>query len=106
MKNKGSDNRLKITVRGYDVNTIEESMTKIIGQTMNLGLKFSGPIPFPIGREVVAVLRSPHKHKDSWELFEKVTHKRVIFIFDINQSHLTSFSHLQIPHSVDISIST
>ncbi len=37
-----------------------------------------GPIPLPTDREVITVIRSPHKHKDSREQFETRTHKRVI----------------------------
>lgn len=105
MKNNDSS-RLKIIVQGYDINTIQDSVLKIIRQTMDLGLKFSGPIPLPVRKEKIIVLRSPHKHKDSREQFEKRTHKRLIWVFNINTSHLNSYSHLQIPHSVDIKIST
>ncbi|WNE41823.1 MAG: 30S ribosomal protein S10 [Mycoplasmataceae bacterium] len=104
--NNNSSNKLKIIVQGYDVSTIEESVLKIIKQTMHLGLKFSGPVPLPVKREILTLLRSPHKHKDSREQFERRTHKRLIYVFNINQSHLNSYSHLQIPHSVDVKIST
>ena len=106
MKNNNSS-KLKIVVQGYDVSTIEESVAKIIGQTTSLGLKFSGPIPLPVKRELVTVLRSPHKH-GSREQFERITHKRSIIVFGVNRDHMNSYSHLQIPHSVycKISIST
>ncbi len=101
-----SSNKLKIVVQGYDVSTIEESVLKIIKKTMSIGLEFSGPIPLPMKKEVVTVIRSPHKHKSSREQFERRTHKRLILVFGIDQNHLTSYSHLQIPHSVDVKIST
>ncbi|WNE41453.1 MAG: 30S ribosomal protein S10 [Mycoplasmataceae bacterium] len=103
MKNN-SNNELKIVVQGYDISTIEESVLKIIKQTNSLKLKFSGPIPLPVKREIVTVLTSPHKHKTAREQFERRTHNRLITVFDVNQSHLEFYSRLQIPRSVYVKI--
>ena len=46
------------------------------------GARVSGPIPLPTEKEIVTILRSPHKHKDSREQFEMRTHKRLIDILE------------------------
>lgn len=45
-----------------------------------LGMKLVGPIPLPTRHKKFALLRSPFKHKKSYEHFEIRTHKRLIWI--------------------------
>ena len=44
---------------------------KIAEAAKKTGAVVSGPIPLPTEREVFTIIRSPHKHKDSREQFEK-----------------------------------
>lgn len=94
----------KIDIRGYDIKTVEDSLSKIIIQVTKMSLRFSGPIYLPVKREFITVLRSPHKHKDSREQFERRIHKRSLYIFGAEKSHSRYFSELQIPYSVKINI--
>ena len=55
-------------------------------------------------REVVTVIRSPHKHKDSREQFETRTHKRVIDILSPSSKAINAFMKLDLPAGVDINI--
>src|ERR1700735_3422694 len=95
---------LKIKVYGYDVKTVEEAISKIISQVIKIGLKFSGVIYLPVKRELVTVLRSPHKHSSSREQFERRTHKRLFYVFNVKKTHFGYFSNLQLPHSVEVRI--
>lgn len=104
MRMSENSNVLKIGICGYDVKTVEESLSKIIGQVTKMGLSFSGPIYLPVKKEFITVLRSPHKHKDAREQFERRMHKRCIYILGISKSHSSYFSDLQIPHSVEITV--
>ena len=45
-----------------------------------VGMKRVGPIPLPTRHKSFALLRSPFKHKKSYEHFEIRTHKRLIWI--------------------------
>ena len=65
------------------------------------GTKISGPIPLPTEREVVTILRSPHKDKDSREQFELRTYKRIIDIYSPNAKLLDS---IHLPAGVDIKV--
>ena len=68
------------------------------------GAKVSGPIPLPTQKEIVTILRSPHKHKDAREQFEMRTHKRVIDILYPSQKTVDSLMKLELPAGVDIEI--
>jgi small subunit ribosomal protein S10 len=45
-----------------------------------VGIKRSGPIPLPTRHKKFALLKSPFKHKKSYEHFEIRTHRRLIWI--------------------------
>ena len=72
--------KIRIRVKAYESQILEQSAAKIVETAKKTGAKVSGPIPLPTKKEVVTVIRSPHKHKDSREQFEMRTHKRVIDI--------------------------
>ena len=69
---------MRIKLKAYDHVILEQSAKIIVETAKKTGAKVSGPIPLPTQKEVVTILRSPHKYKDSREQFEMRTHKRVI----------------------------
>ena len=73
-----TNGKIRIRLKAYDPVVLEQSAVKIVDTAKKTGAKVSGPIPLPTEKEVVTILRSPHKHKDSREQFEMRTHKRVI----------------------------
>ena len=79
-KNTVTSEKIRIRLKAYDHVVLEQSAEKIVDTAKKTGAKVSGPIPLPTKKEVVTILRSPHKHKDSTEQFEMRTHKRVIDI--------------------------
>jgi len=101
---KEKNNKLKITIRGYDVTATEEAARLVSEQITRLKLNFSGPIPLPLKREVVTVPISPHKHKDSQEQFIRITHRRVIHISEISQRDLEVLSKLKISNTVALKL--
>ena len=62
----------------------------------------SGPIPLPTEKEIVTILRSPHKYKDSREQFERRTHKRLIDIINPNPKTVDAMMKLDLPAGVEI----
>ena len=64
----------------------------------------SGPIPLPTDKEIVTILRSPHKYKDSREQFEMRTHKRLIDILQPSSKTVDALMKLDLPAGVDIEI--
>ena len=99
----GSD-KIRIRLKAYDYVVLDQSAEKIVDTAKRTGAKVSGPIPLPTEKEIVTILRSPHKHKDSREQFEMRTHKRVIDILYPTQKTIESLTKLDLPAGVEIEI--
>ena len=99
----GSD-KIRIRLKAYDYVVLDQSAEKIVETAKRTGAKVSGPIPLPTQKEVITILRSPHKHKDSREQFEMRTHKRVIDILYPTQKTVDNLMKLELPAGVDIEI--
>ena len=96
--------KIRIRLKAYDAQLLEQSAEKIVDTAKRTGAKVSGPIPLPTEKEIVTILRSPHKHKDSREQFEMRTHKRVIDILYPTQKTVESLSKMELPAGVNIEI--
>ena len=96
--------KIRIRLKAYDHVVLDQSAEKIVETAKKTGAKVSGPIPLPTQKEVVTILRSPHKHKDSREQFEMRTHKRVIDILYPTQKTVDSLMKIDLPAGVDIEI--
>ena len=99
-----SSEKIRIRLKAYDHVVLEQSAEKIVDTAKKTGAKVSGPIPLPTEKEVVTILRSPHKHKDSREQFEMRTHKRVIDILYPTQKTIESLTKIELPAGVNIEI--
>ena len=96
--------KIRIRVKAYESQILDQSAAKIVETAKKTGAKVSGPIPLPTKKEVVTVIRSPHKHKDSREQFEMRTHKRVIDILYPTQKTVDTLMKVELPAGVDIEI--
>ena len=101
---KLSSQKIRIRLKGYDHEVVDQSAKKIVETAQNTGARVSGPIPLPTERNLYTVIRSPHKDKDSREEFEMRTHKRLIDILDPSSSTVDSLMRLDLPAGVDIEI--
>ena len=99
-----TNGKLRIRLKAYDSVVLEQSAAKIVDTAKKTGAKVSGPIPLQTEKEIVTILRSPHKHKDSREQFEMRTHKRVIDILYPTQKTIDSLTKIELPAGVDIEI--
>ena len=66
---------IRIRLKAYDHQVIDQSAEKIVETAKRTGASVSGPIPLPTKKEVVTILRAVHKYKDSREQFERRTHQ-------------------------------
>ena len=96
--------KIRIRLKAYDHVVLDQSAEKIVDTAKKTGAKVSGPIPLPTQREVVTILRSPHKDKDSREQFEMRTHKRVIDVLYPTQKTVEALTKLELPAGVEIEI--
>jgi len=96
--------RIRIKLKSYDHNLIDQSSQKIVETAKRTGAKVSGPIPLPTQKEIITILRATHKYKDSREQFEIKTHKRLIDILEANAKTTDALMRLDLPAGVDIEI--
>lgn len=83
---------------------MDQTAARIVETANRTGATVSGPIPLPTEKEVVTILRSPHKDKDSREQFEMRTHKRLIDIYNAGSKTVEALTKLDPPAGVDIKI--
>ena len=95
---------IRIRLKAYDHSLIDAAAEKIVETVKRNGAKVSGPIPLPTEKEIVTILRSPHKYKDSREQFELRTHKRLIDIYNPTAKAVESLMRLDLPAGVDINV--
>lgn len=96
--------KIRIKLKAYDHNLIDLAANRIIEAASKSGSKISGPVPLPTEKEVVTVIRAPHKDKDSREQFEMRTYKRIIDIYSPSAKAVDSLMKLDLPAGVDINI--
>ena len=96
--------KIRIKLKAYDHVLIDQSARKIVDTAKKTGAKVSGPVPLPTNKEVVTILRAPHKYKDSREQFEMRTHQRLIDILLPTPKTVDSLMRLDLPAGVDIEI--
>ncbi|MBO5925649.1 MAG: 30S ribosomal protein S10 [Clostridia bacterium] len=96
--------KIRIKLKAYDHSLIDASAEKIVEAVKMTGTKVSGPIPLPTDKEIITIIRSPHKYKDSREQFELRTHKRLIDIYSPTAKTVDSLMKIDLPAGVDIKI--
>ena len=96
--------KIRVRLKSYDHVLVDTAAKKIVEVATRNGAEVSGPIPLPTEKEVVTILCSPHKYKDSREQFEMRTHKRLIDITDHNAKTVDALKRLDLPSGVEIEI--
>ena len=96
--------KIRIKLKAYDHNLIDQSAERIVETAKRTGAKISGPVPLPTQKEIITILRATHKYKDSREQFEIRTHKRLIDILEANTKTTDALMRLDLPAGVDIGV--
>ena len=96
--------KIRIRLKAYDHELIDQSAEKIVETAKRTGAKVSGPIPLPTEKQIVTILRAVHKYKDSREQFERRTHKRLIDINNPSPKTVEALMSLDLPAGVEIEI--
>ena len=99
-----ASDRIRVRLRGFDVELIDQSSRAIVQTVSKAGAKVAGPIPLPTRINKYTVLRSPHVNKKSREQFEMRTHKRLIDILDPTSNVMDALMRLELPAGVDVEI--
>ena len=99
-----ANTRIRIKLKAYEHNLIDQSAAKIVDTARRTGARVSGPILLLTEKEIITILRAPHKYKDSREQFEMRTHKRLIDILQPSAKTVDALMKLDLPAGVDIEI--
>ena len=99
-----ANQKIRIKLKAYEHSLIDQSAERIVETAKRTGARVSGPIPLPTEREVVTILRAPHKYKDSREQFEHRTHKRLIDILQPTPKTVDALTKIDLPAGVEIEI--
>jgi small subunit ribosomal protein S10 len=99
-----SKERIRVRLRGFDVELIDQSAKAIVQTVATAGAKVAGPIPLPTRINKFTVLKSPFVNKKAREQFEMRTHKRLIDILDPSSAVMDALMKLELPAGVDVEI--
>ena len=99
-----NDQKIRIRLKAYDHEVIDESARKIVETVMRTQAKVKGPIPLPTNIHRYCVIRGPHVDKDSREHFEMRIHKRLIDILEPTSKTVDSLMRLDLPAGVEVEI--
>ena len=95
---------IRIRLKAYDHEVIDQSAKKIVETVLRTQAKVRGPVPLPTEIRKYTLIRSPHVDKDSREHFEMRIHKRLIDIVDPTPKTVDSLQRLELPAGVGIEI--
>ena len=96
--------KIRIKLKAYDFQLLDQAAQKIVDTAKRTDAVVSGPIPLPTDKEIVTILRAPHKYKDAREQFEMRTHTRLIDILMPSPKTVDALMRLDLPAGVDIEI--
>lgn len=96
--------KIRIRLKAFDHQILDQSAEKIVDTAKRTGAQVSGPVPLPTEKEIITILRAPHKYKDAREQFEMRTHKRLIDILMPTPKTVDALMRLDLPAGVDIEI--
>ena len=99
-----ANQKIRINLKVYDHQLIDQSAQKIVDTAKRTGAEVSGPIPLPTRKEVITILRATHKFKDAREQFEQRTHKRLVDILNPTDKTVEALMKLDLPAGVDIKV--
>lgn len=100
----GKTQRIRIRLQAFEHRILDQSVNEIIETAKRTGSVVSGPIPLPTRIERFAVNRSPRVNKESMDLFEMRTHKRMMDIVNPTSKTVDELKKLTLSAGVDISI--
>ena len=99
-----ANQKIRNKLKAYEHSHIDQSAERIVETAKRTGARVSGPIPLPTEKEIVTILRAPHKYKDSREQFERRTHKRLIDILQPTPKTVDALTKIDLPAGVEIEI--
>jgi len=101
---KPSPSKIRIRLKGYDTEMVEQAQTQIIETARRTGAQVSGPIRLPTRTRRWAVVTGPTLQNQK-EHFEIRTHKRLIEIHNATAATIDALQRMNgLPTGVDIQL--
>ena len=100
MAAEGNKQKIRIRLKAYDHEIIDQSTKKIVETVLRTQAKVRGPVPLPTEKHRYTVIRSPHKYKDSREHFEMRIHKRLLDIVEHTPKTVDSLQRIELPRQL------
>jgi len=97
--------KIRITLKAFDHKLIDEATKEIVETAKRTGARVFGPIPFPVRKERLTILTSPHVNKDARDQYEIRTFKRVVDIVDSTDKTADALMKLHLAAGVDVQLS-
>ena len=97
-------NRIRIRLKSFDHQLIENSIKNILEALSRVGAKTSGPIFLSTQFKKYTVLRSPHVDKKARDQFEIRIHKRLIDLLEPDEKVIDVLKGLKLPTGVEVEI--
>ena len=99
-----ANKKIRIRLKAYEHRTLDTAAGKNEETATRTGATVAGPDPLPTERSLYSIIRATHKYKDSRELFELRTHKRLIDIINPTQKTVDALMKLDLPSGVNVEI--
>ncbi len=97
--------RIRIQLKSFDHRLIDKATREIVETAKRTGAQIRGPIPFPVKKDRVTVLTSPHVDKDARDQYEIRVHKRLVDIVLPTDKTVDALMKLDLAAGVDVQIS-
>ena len=96
--------KIRIKLKAYDHRLIDKSARQIIETVERSGAEVTGPVPLPVEKSKITVIKASHVFKDSREQFEMRVHKRLIDVINPTPKTIDNLMSLDLPSGVDTEI--
>jgi len=96
--------KMRIKLKGYDLRTLESSVSKIMWLLIKTWAKIKWPIPLPKKKKIYTVLRANFVYKDSREQFERITYSRLIDVIEVWNKTIEELQNVSIPVWVSVEV--
>ena len=96
--------KIRIKLKAYDYQLLDQAAQKIVDTARRTDAMVFVNDTATTEKEIVTILRAPHKYKDAREQFEMRTHKRLIDVLMPSPKTVDALMRLDLPAGVDIEI--
>ena len=96
--------KIRVNFKAFDAKQLDRAVKEIVSIVKRSGANVIGPIPLPIKRHKICVLKSPHVNKKSREQFQIKTHKRLLYITETTPQTMDSLMKLDVSAGVQVDI--